>query len=161
MEVPLREGPQVLPEPLVGRRLSTLWGAGLDLDLGVPLRRRLLAGVAGAGVAASPTAVLFSSVTVSPGTAVPASSKSSFISFRLLDFYRGGTLIASPCRAESTGLPCRRSPPVRVRPFWSRFVAKALDFRPRPWPSPPSQPLATNRHNPLPRRFFFALAGVF
>ena len=90
--------------------LSTLCGAfdfDLALLLDVPFRRRRFSGeVAGAaGVAASPAAaVLFSSVTVQPGTGVPASSKGNLSKLRLLDFYRGGTLIASPCGADIIGL---------------------------------------------------------
>ena len=40
-----------------------------------------------------------------PGRRVPASSKGNLSKLRLLDFYRGGRLITSPCRADIIGLP--------------------------------------------------------
>ena len=106
MEVPLGEGPQVLVQPLVGRKPQHLvGGVDLALDLEVPRRRRLLAGVAGArrGGISNGGLVFFCHGPTRNG--VPASSKGNLISLRLLDFYRGGRLIASPCCADKTGLP--------------------------------------------------------
>ena len=74
------------------------------LDLDVPLRRRLVAGAA--GVAASPAVLLMVlSLQSTEGGRRPGPSKGNLISRRLLDFYRGGRLIASPCGADIIGLP--------------------------------------------------------
>ena len=111
MEVPLGEGPQVLVQPFVGREPEHLV-RGFDLDLAllldVPFRRRRFLGRSGRGSrrgGISRRRSCFPRSLSHPGRRVPASSKGNLSQLRLLDFYRGGRLIASPCCADNIGLP--------------------------------------------------------